>query len=319
LKNAGDVLDPRRPVAWWPPLILLVAGGGASLLPAVGGLPLLGFAGMALMLAGGVAGVPLFARTLLTPLARRRRGGVPRLLAVRHLHGAPGEAATALCGIVASTALMIAMATMVTSFRGAVDDWLGDVLGADLYARTTAGASFDPSTQMRLAATPGIATAAFSRQLPLTIAADRPPVSLIARPERNGRDPLLVLIGRAPPLPAGALPVWVSEPAQRLYGWEPGTTITLPIAPLIWLNQARLCCASALEIEVADGQNEKRREHRVVQTDGVNRVFRVRGQRPTRHVGFISDVANDCLVAFQQMREGVFRWCPGSPDQSIGV
>ena len=230
LKNAGDVVDPRRPVGWWPAAALLVVGAGASLLPPVLGLPLFGFVGMALMLAGGVAGVPWFARTLLLPLAKRARGGVPAMLAVRHLHGAPGEAATALCGIVASTALMIAMATMVTSFRGAVDDWLGDVLGADLYARTTVGAAFDPATRARLAATPGVATVAFSRQLPLTIAADRPPVSLIARPERNGRDPLLVLIERAPSLPPGMLPVWVSEPAQRLYDWDPGETITLPIA-----------------------------------------------------------------------------------------
>ena len=230
LKNAGDVLDPRRRVAWWPAVALLVAGGGAALLPAVGGLPLFGFAGMALMLAGGVAGVPWFARTLLTPLAKRTRGSVPGLLAIHHLHGAPGEAATALCGIVASTALMIAMATMVTSFRGAVDEWLNQVLGADLYLRTTAGATFDPATRTRLATTPGISRLAFSRQIPLTIAADRPPLSLIARPERGGQDPLLVLIETAPPFAKTALPVWVSEPAQRLYGWDPGERITLPIA-----------------------------------------------------------------------------------------
>ena len=155
---------------------------------------------------------------------------MPGLLAIRHLHGAPGEAATALCGIVASTALMIAMATMVTSFRGAVDEWLNQVLGADLYLRTTAGATFDPATRTRLATTPGIERLAFSRQIPLTIAADRPPISLIARPERGGQDPLLVLIETAPPLPKTALPVWVSEPAQRLYGWDPGERITLPIA-----------------------------------------------------------------------------------------
>ena len=230
LKNAGDMLDPRTPVAWWPALALLVAGAGAALLPPVAGLPLFGFAGMALMLAGGVAGVPWFARTLLSPLARRQRGAVPGLLAIRHLHGAPNEAATALCGIVASTALMIAMATMVTSFRGAVDEWLGDILVGDLYFRTTAGASFDPAVRARLAATPGVASLAFSRQLPLTMAADRPPVSLIARPVRGGRDPSLVLLARAPPLPAGALPVWVSEPAQRLYGWNPSDVISLPIA-----------------------------------------------------------------------------------------
>ena len=230
LKNAGDVLDPRRRVAWWPAAVLLAAGGATALLPAIAGLPLFGFVGMALMLAGGVAGVPWFARTLLAPLARRSGGSVPVQLAIRHLYGAPGEAATALCGIVASTALMIAMATMVTSFRGAVDTWLGQVLGADLYLRTDAGASFDPDMRARLTATPGVKSLAFSRQLPLTIVADRPPISLIARPERGGRDPLLVLIERAENLPAAALPVWVSEPAQRLYGWDPGETIILPLA-----------------------------------------------------------------------------------------
>ncbi|MGU3390355.1 FtsX-like permease family protein [Sphingomonas sp. M1A8_2b] len=230
LKNAGDVLDPRRTVPWWPAAALLLVGGGVAMLPAIDGLPLFGFAGMALMLAGGVAGVPWFARTLLTPLAKRTHGSVSGLLAVRHLHGAPGEAATALCGIVASTALMIAMATMVTSFRGAVDEWLGQVLGADLYLRTTAGASFDPATRTRLATTPGVTRLAFSRQIPLTITPDRPPISLIARPERGGRDPLLVLIAKGSALPTNALPVWVSEPAQRIYGWEPDETITLPIA-----------------------------------------------------------------------------------------
>ena len=228
LKNAGDVLDPRRPVAWWPAAALLIAGTGASLLPAVDSLPLFGFAGMALILAGGVAGVPWFARTLLAPLARMQQRRVPVQLAIRHLCGAPGEAATALCGIVASTALMIAMATMVTSFRGAVDDWLGQVLGADLYMRTTGGASFDPATRARFETVPGIARVAFSRELPLTLTADRPPVSLIARPERHAHDPLLVLIEHAP-IPAGARPVWVSEPAQRLYDWQPGRAITLPI------------------------------------------------------------------------------------------
>jgi putative ABC transport system permease protein len=259
LKNAGDVLDPRRPALWWPAAVLLVAGGAAALLPAVSGLPLFGFLGMALMLASGIAGVPWFARTMLGPLAKRTVGSVPSQLAVRHLYGAPAEAATALCGIVASTALMIAMATMVTSFRGAVDTWLGQVLGADLYLRTDVGASFDPATRARLGETAGIRHLAFSRQLSLTIAADRPPVSLIARPERDGRDPLLVLIQRAPTVPRTALPVWVSEPAQRLYGWEPGETITLPLAggtrfmvAGVWRDYGRQ--AGAVLVDEADYQ-----------------------------------------------------------------
>ncbi|WP_375271078.1 FtsX-like permease family protein [Sphingomonas sp.] len=228
LKNAGDLLDPRAPVRWRAALLLLLAGGAAALLPAVAGLPVFGFVAMALLLAGGVAGVPWLVRWVLAPWRTREIAGVPRALALRHVQGAPGQAAIALCGIVASTALMIAMATMVTSFRGAVDEWLTQVLSADLYLRAD-GAALDGATQRRIAALPGVGEVAFSRQLPLSIAADRPPVTLIARPVREGaRDPSLVLIDRAP-VPAGATPIWVSEPAARLYGWTPGRAVALPI------------------------------------------------------------------------------------------
>ncbi|MGF7150040.1 putative ABC transport system permease protein [Sphingomonas zeicaulis] len=259
LRNMGDMLDPRQPVAWWPAAVLLLAGGGVSLLPAVAGLPLFGFVGMGLLLAGGVAGVPWFTRLLLAPAARRPVRAVWRALAVRHLHGAPNEAATALSGIVASTALMIAMATMVTSFRGAVDDWLGDVLSGDLYMRAMPGAGFDPAVRLRLAATPGVTIARFSRQVPLTLAADQPPLMLIARPTERGRNAQLQLIGPAAPVPAGAMPVWVSEPAHRLYGWRQGETIVLPIAggarmfvAGIWRDYARQ--AGAVVIDEADYQ-----------------------------------------------------------------
>ncbi len=259
LKNVGDVVDPRQRVAWWPAAALLIAGSVVSLLPPVAHLPLFGYAGMALLLAGGIAGVPWFARALLRPIARRAIGTVPGQLAIRHLHGAPGEAATALCGIVASTALMIAMATMVTSFRGAVDDWLGQVLSADLYMRTNAGASFDPATRARLAATPGVARMAFGRQLPLTIAPDRPPIALVARPQRGVEDPQFVLIARADAVPTGLTPIWVSEPAQRLYGWNPGDVIRLPIGggtrfavAGVWRDYARQ--GGAVLIDDADYQ-----------------------------------------------------------------
>jgi len=242
LRNAGDAIDPRATVDWRPAAALILLGGGAALLPAVGGLPLFGFVSIGLILAGGIAGMPWLARTLLAPLARRGGRMVPVDLAIRHLHGAPGQAATALCGIVASTALMIAMAVMVTSFRGAVDAWLGQVLSADLYLRT-AGSGLDPAAQARLAATPGVARIAFSRQLPLTLAADRPPVLLIARPVGASDDPTLALLASAP-TPAGAVPVWISEPAALLYHWRVGDTVTLPIrggfaVAGVWRDYAR--------------------------------------------------------------------------------
>ncbi|GGE12157.1 hypothetical protein GCM10011390_34160 [Aureimonas endophytica] len=247
LKNSGDVLDPRRPVPWKPALALVGAGILACLAPPLGGLPILGFLGMALLLAGGVAGVPWLARLILAPLARRPMRRVPPLLATRHVHGAPAQAATALCGIVASTALMIAMATMVTSFRGAVDEWLGEVLSADLYLRSEGRASFDPALQARLEAVPGVAAISFSRQIPLTLRPDRPPVVLLARAMPADRpERLLVLIDRAGTLPGDAVPVWVSEPAARLYGWRVGERIELPLGGSarfavagIWRDYAR--------------------------------------------------------------------------------
>jgi putative ABC transport system permease protein len=229
LRNAGDVIDPRAPVPWKPALILLLLGGAMALLPAVGGLPLFGFGSIGLMLAGGIVGVPWFARRLLAPLARRGSQSVGSDLAIRHLHGAPGQAATALCGIVASTALMIAMAVMVTSFRTAVDEWVGQILSSDVYVRVNGGGGFDREAQEHLAATRGVARIAFSRSTPLSIRADRPPLTLTAQPMSGHGPTAMVLIDRARTLPADAIPIWVSEPAAHIYDWHVGDRFYLPI------------------------------------------------------------------------------------------
>ncbi|MBB3951593.1 ABC transporter permease [Aureimonas jatrophae] len=255
LKNTGDALDPRRSPPLAPALWLLGGGTALAFLPAVNGLPIFGFAAMALILAGGVAGVPWLLRRLLAPLLRRPPRAAPALLALRHVHGAPGEAATALCGIVASTALMIAMATMVTSFRVAVDDWLGDVLRADLYLRVESGAGFDSALQARLRAVPGVAAIDFSRQLPLSIRPGQPPVVLIARPVASEPATSLALISEAPAT-GDATPIWVSEPASRIYDWKLGQRITLPIGGAtaftvagVWRDYARQQGAIAVRIE----------------------------------------------------------------------
>jgi putative ABC transport system permease protein len=229
LKNAGDSIDPRAPLAGRLPLTLLVAGVGAAFLPAVGRLPLFGYLSVALLLAAGITAMPWLARTLLAPLARVSRRNVPTDLAIQHLHGAPGAAATALCGIVASTALMIAMAVMVTSFRGAVDDWLGEILSGDLYVRSEPGwGGFDPAAQARLAAIPGVKTILFNRQVPIILDPSEPPMGLIARPVGTG-DAALKLLGEAVVPPPGTTAVWISEPAARILGRKPGDAIRLPI------------------------------------------------------------------------------------------
>lgn len=232
LKNAGDAVDPRTSPGAIPALVLLAAGGACALLPAVRGLPVFGYLSIALLLAGGVAAMPWLARALLSPLQRLAGLAPSADLALKRLWGAPSQAAIALCGIVASTSLMIAMAVMVASFRGSVDDWLGQVLADDLYLRIEgdARAGFDPDQQVRLAQTPGVARVLFLRTTPLRLSTDQPPVALIARDVAAAlRDEGLPILGRTRTPPAGITPVWLSEPAARLYGRQAGETFTLPL------------------------------------------------------------------------------------------
>ena len=229
LKNAGDSVDPRNPLRARLPITLLVTGIAAASLPAVGGLPLFGYLSVALLLATGITAMPWLARTLLTPLVRRPRRSVATNLAIQHLYGAPRAAATALCGIVASTALMIAMAVMVTSFRGAVDNWLGEILTGDLYVRSEPGwGGFDEAAQYRMAAAPGVKIMLFNKQVPITFQPDQPPIALIVRPVGEGPADLKV-IGREATPSAGTVAVWISEPAARILKRQVGDTISLPI------------------------------------------------------------------------------------------
>jgi putative ABC transport system permease protein len=257
LKTSGALGDPRRAARLWPGAVLLALGGLAALAPPIAGLPLLGYAAMALLLAGGVATMPALVRLLLAPL-RRLTGLPPALdLALKRLWGAPQQAAVALCGIVASTSLMVAMAVMVASFRGSVDDWLVAILPSDIYLHLEGaeGGGIDPAGQARLAATPGIASIAFVRQIPLRLAADRPPVLLSAQPidpAAPGRR--LLLVSTPLPVPAGETPVWVSEAMLWLYDARPGTRLMLPIGgrlqPVfvagVWRDYARQFGAIAM-------------------------------------------------------------------------
>ena len=228
LKTAGDPVDPRAAPRWRPALALLVVGAGLAFLPAVGRLPLFGYAAVALVLAGGVAAMPWLARALLRPLAGIDARRAPLELGLQRLLGAPSQAATALGGIVASTGLMIAMAVMVTSFRGSVEDWLASFLSADLYAASLSNEPvFDRDAQRRLAGTPGVRSIAFGKTVPLVLDPALPTVQLLVR---EAGDPgfELPLIERARS-PGSGIRLWLSEPAARLYGAKAGAPFALPI------------------------------------------------------------------------------------------
>ena len=233
LKNLGDAIDPGIAPPVWPAAGLLGASVAAALAPAVGGLPIFGYLAIALMLAGGVTAMPWLARTLLAPTQSLAVRSAALDLAFKRLWGAPSQAATALCGIVASTSLMIAMAVMVSSFRGSVETWLEQILPADLYLSLDRGggaASLDPGDQARLEAVPGVAGVAFLKDTPLRLAPDRPAVVLIARTlDRKSPGATLPLLGRSATPPPGLTPIWVSEPAAWIYHYRPGDRVTLPI------------------------------------------------------------------------------------------
>jgi len=231
LKDVGDTADPKsRPHARIA-LTLLTVGTAAAFLPAIGELPLFGYASIALLLAGGIAAMPLLARLLLTPLQRFGRVSASADLALKRLWGAPSQAAIALGGIVASTSLMIAMAVMVWSFRGSVDEWLVQVLPADIYLRLEGDSGLDPGSQKQLLTTQGVASINFRKMVPLRLSAERPAVILVAQSiDRDDPAKTLPIIGANFTVPPGATPVWVSEPAMRLYGYRAGEPIDLPLA-----------------------------------------------------------------------------------------
>ncbi len=231
LKAAGDAIDPRRRPSPLPGLILLALGGLSALAPSLWDLPLFGYLAIALMLAGGVVAMPWLARALLDPLRRLPDRSPALALALDRLWGAPGQASVALCGILASVSLMVAMAVMVSSFRGSVEDWLTQILPSDIYlSAANRDAGLDLAAQRRLAAVPGVARVSFRKTILLALAPDRPDVALTASAiEARHPERALPLIGASRRVSPDATPVWLSEPMARLYGRRVGDRMTLSL------------------------------------------------------------------------------------------
>jgi putative ABC transport system permease protein len=221
----------------WPSLVCLALAGLFAFAPPVFELPLFGYFAIALLLIGGIGLMPRLASTafrlLSRPLLRATNPPPVLALTLSRLANAPGQASIALGGVLASFSLMVAMGIMVASFRISVDDWMRHILPADLYVRSSAGGSsgfFGKPEQDAIARAAGGSQVQFLRTRPLSLAADRPDVVLIAR-DIDALDPgrLLFLVGAARPVPGGARPAWVSEAMLDLYGVQVGQTLMLPL------------------------------------------------------------------------------------------
>lgn len=230
--KSSEAPDPRTGPRSWPALALGTAALLALFVPPTRGISWGGYAAIGLGLCAGVAAMPWLARLLFRPVAGGTRLPLPLHLALLRLAGAPRQAAVALAGMVAATALFVAMGIMVTSFRDSVDQWVARLLPAELYLHDDAplnSVAFDPVTQGALEHVPGVVSIDFGRNLPLQLAAARPPLTLIVRTmPPGGPGAVLMLVEEAQPTPRGPL-VWVSEAARDLYGLKPGQSLRLPL------------------------------------------------------------------------------------------
>jgi putative ABC transport system permease protein len=231
LKSGDEQQMFERLVSVWPGLLMIAAGAGLAMAGPVDGIPVFGYAAIALILVGGILLMPRAATALLAIAGVPR--AVPLSLALAQLRGAPGQAMVSLASIVASFALMVAMAIMVASFRESVDEWLNAVLPADFYLRTSHlgdTAFLDPGFEPGVRGLKEVARAEFLRTDRLTLDPVKPAVSLIARDMPGGAQKSLPLLG-APRVRAQGdpPPAWVSEAVAEVYGYRTGSRIRIPI------------------------------------------------------------------------------------------
>lgn len=212
-----------------PALACLVSGGMLALLPAVDGLPVFGYAAIAMLLLGALMLVPQFVRTTLQAVPPLR--SPLAWLGVRQLRGCPGYAGISLAGMLASFSLVVAMLIMIQSFRSSLDNWLGTVLPADLYARASGSGTgwLTQEAQAALTGASGVARIVFSRFDAVILGSDKPPVTLIARDMGEAGPDALPLVEPARLPIDGATPAWISEAVRDLHGLGIGDAIRLPI------------------------------------------------------------------------------------------
>jgi putative ABC transport system permease protein len=221
--KAGDVADARSRVHGVALVVLFVAAGAALFVPPLEGIPLPGYASIALLLIGAVVAMPVVVRAVLRVLPRAPF--VPYEIALSGLAGAARYAALSVSAIVVSFSLMVSMAIMVNSFRVSLDEWTQKVLPADLYLRAGSGGStahFDADLAKQLEALPGVARVVVSRQARATLLGSPASLPVLARsfPADEIENALWLMERAAQSAPSGAIPVWITEAAAELHGWK---------------------------------------------------------------------------------------------------
>lgn len=205
----------------------LAASVVLAFLPPVAGMPLAAYLSVGLLLVGGISVLPAAVGALYDRIAPRVAHRLLPLLAVERARRVRESAAVAVSGVVAALSLAVALTVMVASFRQSVSDWLDVLLPADLYVRTSSStasadtAFLEPRLVQGLGQVPGVARMGVQRVRNLQLDPARPPVALLARAIVDAKRDL-PLVGETVAVPAGAVPVYVSEAMLDLYGARRG-------------------------------------------------------------------------------------------------
>ena len=209
---SGALIGLGLLLAWAPPLF---------------GLPLMAYVAVALLLVGGIGALPGLIGLALDRLAPRVGQHTLAMLAVERARRQRESAAVAVSGVVASLSLAVALTVMVASFRDSVTQWLDRVLPADLYVRSAGSASasdtvfFTPELVKTASRLAGVQRLEALRLVSLTLAPDRPAVTLMAR-ELGDPARTLPLVEGPLAVPAGQIGIYVSEAMVDLHGAQLG-------------------------------------------------------------------------------------------------
>lgn len=228
--KAGDIASGRTTSRAALTGMLVTGGAATLLLPPIGALPLPGYLAIALLMLASVTAIATVMRAVLVRLPRTNAASLQ--IAIAHLIGTARYVTLSVAAIVVSFSLMVAMLIMVTSLRSSLDAWTQKILPADLYVRVGyvgESAFLDPNTVQRLRALADVQRIETARFAQLALAMDRPPLTLIARSFQAGGPEKQLWIEQQTdaPLPANAVPVWVSEAAADRYELQPGAVLTL--------------------------------------------------------------------------------------------
>ena len=195
------------------------------------------YVGMLGILVGSALVMPWLTRryaALAQPLMARLMGPVGRM-AARGIAQSLSRTAVAVAALTVAVAATVGVATMVSSFRTTVEDWLESVLQADVYVQPPAtvfrrgGAVLDRALAADLAALPGVARADAIRVR--TIETETRPFDLVVAeidPARAGIYRFKAGSAEALTRAAEAGAVAVSEPFAFRFGVGVGDTLTLP-------------------------------------------------------------------------------------------